>query len=148
MRSAITVNYVPDGDDWTVTVTCGDQTRTATAAGVIAARDQADQLVEQLVPEPGARTVVHLLDGDGVAFTTSYLHARLGLEPADPPPAAIPQPATGEAGDRPAAPASVAPASVASTSGAAASAAPASVASAAEDGAQAGTLPVEQPSAS
>ena len=135
MRSAITVNYVPDGDDWTVTVTCGDQTRTARAAGLIAARDQADQLVEQLVPEPAARTVVHLLDGDGVAFTTSYLQVRLGLsDPAPAPEPEIPQPATGEAAQRPAA---AAPA-VASPA----------VAPDAGDDAQTGTLPVEQPSAS
>jgi len=127
MRSAITVNYMPDGDDWTVTVSCGDQTRTAKAAGLIAARDRADQLVEELVPEPAARTVVHLLDGDGVAFTNSYLKVRLGLsDPADPLPAPIPRPATGAAA-APSAALSTAPDSDKDT--------------------QTGTLPVEQPSA-
>lgn len=86
MQVPITVNYTPDGDDWTVTVavTGEDASRSARAAGLIAARDQADQLVEQISPDDGRR-VVHLLDGDAYAFTTSYLHARLGLsDPADP----------------------------------------------------------------
>lgn len=96
MQVPITVNYSPDGEDWTVTVAGRGQTRTATAAGLIAARDQADQLVEQVAPNDDKKTVVHLLDGDAYAFTTSYLHARLGLtelggvsgdatEPAGPP---------------------------------------------------------------
>jgi len=121
MRSAITVNYVPDGDDWKITVSSGDETRTATAAGLIAARDRADQLVEKLVPDPAARTVVHLLDGDGVAFTNTYLQARLGL--SDPVP--IPEPASDEP-DPPAKPVAR---------------------PAADDQTQTGTLPVEQPSA-
>lgn len=79
MRAPITVNYVPDGNDWTVTVAAEDTTRKTTAPGLIAARDQADQLVEQITPDQQRRTVVHLLDGDAFAFTTSYLHARLGL---------------------------------------------------------------------
>lgn len=89
MREPITVNYTPDGDDWTVTVAmtgdaAGDaRTRSATAAGLIAARDQADQLIAQLVPNSDHRRVVHLLDGDAYAFTNSYLQARLGL-PANP----------------------------------------------------------------
>lgn len=86
MQVPITVNYTPDGDDWTVTVavTGEDASRSARAAGLIAARDQADQLVEQISPDDGRR-VVHLLDGDAYAFTTSYLHARLGLtDPAGP----------------------------------------------------------------
>jgi hypothetical protein len=88
MQVPITVNYTPDGDDWTVTVavTGQDATRSAKAVGLIAARDQADQLVEQLAPDDDSRRVVHLLDGDAFAFTTSYLHARLGLTgPAEPP---------------------------------------------------------------
>jgi hypothetical protein len=81
MHAPITVNYTPDGDDWTVTVAvAGDETvRSAKAVGLIAARDRADQMVAQIEPDDDRRRVVHLLDGDAYAFTTSYLHARLGL---------------------------------------------------------------------
>ncbi|MCI2424351.1 hypothetical protein MOQ72_43905 [Saccharopolyspora sp. K220] len=75
----ITANYVPDGDDWLVTVTAGTDHRTARAPGLIAARDQADQLIEQLAPNSAGRVVIHLLSGDGFAFTTAYLQARHGL---------------------------------------------------------------------
>ncbi|HEV3361385.1 MAG TPA: hypothetical protein VG247_31605, partial [Pseudonocardiaceae bacterium] len=92
MHAPITVNYVPDGKDWTVTVTDDDQTRSATASGLIAARDQADQIVEKMVPEQTSRTVVHLLEGDAVAFTNTYLQARLGLTPTDPEPPRDSQP--------------------------------------------------------
>lgn len=97
MHAPITVNYVPDGEDWTVTVTDEDQTQSATASGLIAARDQADQIVEKMVPSQASRTVVHLLEGDAVAFTNTYLQARLGLTtPEDTPvapPSADPAPA-------------------------------------------------------
>lgn len=75
----ITANYVPDGDDWLVTVTAGTNSRTVGAPGLIAARDQADQLIEKLAPGASGRVVIHLLDGDGFAFTTAYLQARHGL---------------------------------------------------------------------
>jgi hypothetical protein len=75
----ITANYVPDGDDWAVTVTAGADKKTARAPGLIAARDKADQLIEQVVPNPSGRVVIHLLDGDGFAFSTAYLQARHGL---------------------------------------------------------------------
>ncbi|WP_019853414.1 hypothetical protein [Actinopolyspora mortivallis] len=75
----VTVNYLPDGNDWTVTVTAGSETRTAQAPGLISARDAAEQLVEQLVPNSAGRVVIHLLDGDGFAFSTAYLQARHGL---------------------------------------------------------------------
>jgi hypothetical protein len=130
MRSAITVNYVPDGEDWTITVSYNEETRTARATGLISARDRADQLVEQLEPDPTARTVVHLLEGDGVAFTDSYLHARLGLSDPAPEPT-IPEPATGEAAPD-ADPAPVAPVAPV----------------AAAEPTHIGTLPMEQPSAS
>jgi hypothetical protein len=81
MHAPITVNYVPDGGDWTVTVTDEEQTQNATASGLIAARDQADQIVDKMVPNQIGRTVVHLLEGDAVAFTDTYLRARLGLTP-------------------------------------------------------------------
>jgi hypothetical protein len=81
MHAPITVNYTPDGDDWTVTVAVTGETttRSAKAVGLIAARDQADQMVAQIEPDDDQRRVVHLLNGDAYAFTTSYLHARLGL---------------------------------------------------------------------
>jgi hypothetical protein len=75
----ITANYVPDGDDWAVTVTAGSEKKTARAPGLIAARDQADQLIEQVAPQTTGRVVIHLLDGDGFAFSTAYLQARHGL---------------------------------------------------------------------
>jgi hypothetical protein len=88
MHAPITVNYTPDGEDWTVTVAVAgeNKTRSATAAGLIAARDQADQLAAQIEPNEDQRRVVHLLDGDAYAFTTSYLHARLGLTTPVPHP--------------------------------------------------------------
>lgn len=90
MQAPITVNYVPDGEDWAITVTRDEETRQAKAPGLIAARDRADQLVEQLAPNSaGHRTVVHLLEGDAFAFTTNYLHARLGLAELPPTPVIV-----------------------------------------------------------
>lgn len=77
MADPIEVNYIPDGDDWTVTAKGRGQTMTGRAPGLIAARDRADQLVEKLAPDEEHRTVVHLLNGDAVEFTTAYLTARL-----------------------------------------------------------------------
>jgi outer membrane biosynthesis protein TonB len=98
MAEAIEANYVPDGDDWTITITGRGKTLTAKAPGIIAARDRTDQLVEQLAPEEKTRTVVHLLNGDAVEFTTAYLTARMTKSepPAEPEPkpeaAAAPEP--------------------------------------------------------
>jgi hypothetical protein len=107
MHAPITVNYVPDGEDWTVTVTDEEQTESATASGLIAARDQADQIVEKMGPSQTSRTVVHLLEGDAVAFTNTYLQARLGLTPAAAPgsgsDATAPAPRSEEAPAQPAA---------------------------------------------
>ncbi|HEV7909423.1 MAG TPA: hypothetical protein VGP03_14850 [Pseudonocardiaceae bacterium] len=75
----ITVNYVSDGDDFSITATAGKRTSTARAPGLIAARERAEQLVEEMVDGESGRAVVHLLDGDALAFTTAYLHARHGL---------------------------------------------------------------------
>jgi outer membrane biosynthesis protein TonB len=86
MPDPIEVNYVPDGDDWQVTVSGRGQRLTARAPGLIAARDRADQLVERLAPGEKLRTVVHLLEGDAVQFTAAYLNARLA-KPADAQPA-------------------------------------------------------------
>jgi len=85
MADPIEAHYAPDGDDWTVAVTGRGRTLTGRAPGLIAARDKADQLVEQLTTdESGRKTVVHLLNGDAVEFTTAYLTARLARtdEPA------------------------------------------------------------------
>ena len=91
MFEPIMANYTPAGDDWTVEVTAKGESRTATAPGLIAARDAADQLVDELVPDDDVRTVVHTLDGDAYEFTQAYLAARLARptdEPADPADAA------------------------------------------------------------
>lgn len=112
MHAPIVVNYVPDGEDWAITVAQDQQQRTAKAAGLIAARHRADQLVAQLAPNAASRTVVHLLDGDAYAFTTSYLQARLGIQVPDPAESSVPpvEPAarTGEV-DAPDAPAADSP---------------------------------------
>lgn len=85
MADPIEVNYTPDGDDWAVSVKGRGQTLTGRAPGLIAARDRADQLVEKIAhDEQGHPTVVHLLNGDAVEFTTAYLTARLAkTEPAE-----------------------------------------------------------------
>jgi outer membrane biosynthesis protein TonB len=87
MADPIEAHYTPDGDDWKVAVKGRGRTLTGRAPGLIAARDRADQLVEQLVPqEPGHRTVVHMLNGDALEFTEAYLTARLArTEPAETP---------------------------------------------------------------
>ena len=69
MADPIEAHYTPDGDDWKVAVKGRGRTLTGRAPGLIAARDRADQLVEQLVPERGHRTVVHMLNGDALEFT-------------------------------------------------------------------------------
>jgi hypothetical protein len=105
MRELLMADYRPDGDDWTVTVTGGEKPLTATAPGIIAARDRVDQLVGSISPADERHTVVHLLRGDAIAFTATYLHARHGLsdpdEPAGQPAAAAPTDAP--AADTPAA---------------------------------------------
>jgi outer membrane biosynthesis protein TonB len=87
MAEPIEANYEPDGDDWTITVSGRGRQLTAKAPGIIAARDRTDQLAEELAPNEEHRTVVHLLNGDAVEFTTAYLTARLAKtepEPAEP----------------------------------------------------------------
>lgn len=75
---AITATYVQDDADWTITVSGRGKTLTAHAPGIIAARDMADQLAEQLAPDAEKRTVVHLLNGSALHFTAAYLEARMG----------------------------------------------------------------------
>ena len=113
MADPIEVNYVPDGDDWQVTVAGRGQLLRARAPGLIAARDRADQLVEKVAPEEKLRRVVHLLDGDALEFTAAYLTARLA-KPAEPgnapakaadaaeePPKPVPAPAPRKDRDEP-----------------------------------------------
>lgn len=107
MFEPIMANYTPDGDDWAVEVTAAGETRTATAPGLIAARDAADQLVEELVPDDDVRTVVHTLDGDAFEFTSAYLAARLGKREPSPAP---PSPREGDAPEAAAPPADAGPA--------------------------------------
>ena len=90
MMEPIEANYVPDGDDWTITIVGRGKTLTAKAAGLIAARDRADQLVEELTGNEKKRTVVHRLDGDALEFTTAYLNARLAKPEPVPEPAPTP----------------------------------------------------------
>ena len=106
MMEPIEANYVPEGDDWTITIVGRGKTLTARAPGLIAARDRADQLVEELAGEEKNRTVVHRLDGDALEFTTAYLNARLAkpAEPAAPEASATPSP-TPSPTPRPSAPA-------------------------------------------
>jgi hypothetical protein len=99
MADPIEAHYTPDGDDWAVAVRGRGRTLTGRATGLIAARDKADQLVEQIAPdESGHKTVVHLLNGDAVEFTTAYLTARLARteEPPAAPVAPVAEPAADE----------------------------------------------------
>nr|WP_243852428.1 hypothetical protein [Saccharomonospora amisosensis] len=91
--------YAQDKDDWTVTVTGLDRKLSGKAPGIIAARDRADQLVEKLVPEGTRPTVVHLLNGSALEFTSAYIAARLArTEPSDE--ATAPATATDTANDK------------------------------------------------
>lgn len=77
MTDAFEANYVPRDEGWTITVTGRGKTLTATAQDILAARGQADQLAKKLAAKGRRHTVVHLLNGDPVQFTSSYLTARL-----------------------------------------------------------------------
>ncbi|EHR52226.1 hypothetical protein SacmaDRAFT_4030 [Saccharomonospora marina XMU15] len=84
MVQTITATYAQDKDDWTVTVAGLDRKLSGKAPGIIAARDRADQLVEKLVPEGTRPTVVHLLNGSALEFTSAYIAARLArTEPSE-----------------------------------------------------------------
>lgn len=89
MVEAITATYVQQDADWTITVSGSGKQLTARAPGIIAARDRADQLVEQLEAE-GRTTVVHLLNGSALEFTSTYMTARLTLPKL--PPLEVPPP--------------------------------------------------------
>lgn len=88
MVETITATYKHDNDDWTITVSDRGKELTGKAPGIIAARDRADQLVEKLAPNERP-TVVHLLNGNALEFTSAYMAARLTLpeiEPLEIPP--------------------------------------------------------------
>lgn len=97
---AITATYEEHDDDWSVTVAGLGHELTEHAPGIIAARDQAEQLVDSLKPEQGETAVVHLLHGSALEFTTAYMTARLtrtGENGADGEAGpAIPEQASGE----------------------------------------------------
>jgi len=82
---AITANYIEHTDQWTVTVTTTDNELTAQASGIVAAREQAEQLIESLKSTTGETAVVHLLNGSALEFTTEYMTARLSRSAAAEP---------------------------------------------------------------
>ncbi|SFI99236.1 hypothetical protein SAMN05421835_102431 [Amycolatopsis sacchari] len=77
MAEPITAIYVQEDEDWSVTVSGHGKTLTGHAPGIIAARDNVDQLVESLGPDAKGATVVHLLNGSALEFTAAYMTARL-----------------------------------------------------------------------
>jgi hypothetical protein len=99
MVEAITATYVQEDADWAITVSGHGKELTARAPGIIAARDRADQLVEELGGE-GRTTVVHLLNGSALDFTSAYMTARLTLPKLPPlevpPPGSVPKQQTEE----------------------------------------------------
>ncbi|MFJ7216430.1 hypothetical protein [Amycolatopsis sp. NPDC098790] len=94
MVEAITATYTQEDADWAITVSGRGKELTARAPGIIAARDRADQLVEELGGE-GKTTVVHLLNGSAFEFTQAYMTARLTLPKLPPlevpPPGSVPK---------------------------------------------------------
>ncbi|NYI89752.1 hypothetical protein HNR02_003075 [Amycolatopsis endophytica] len=91
MAVPITAIYVPENDDWAVSVTGAGRSLTARAPGIIAARDQVDQFVEELGAEAKGATVVHLLNGSALEFTAAYMTARLTRP--EQAPVEVPEPA-------------------------------------------------------
>ncbi|MET8849353.1 hypothetical protein [Amycolatopsis sp. NPDC004625] len=105
MVEMITAMYVQEDADWAVTVSGHGKELTARAPGIIAARDRADQLVEELAGD-GRSTVVHLLNGSALDFTSAYMTARLTLPKLPPlevpPPGSVPKQQTPESASAPA----------------------------------------------
>jgi hypothetical protein len=97
---AITATYVQEDEDWTVSVSGLGKNLTGRAPGLIAARDHADQLVEKLGPQGRSTTVVHLLHGSALEFTSAYLTARLSRS-EDAVPAQATDERRGQAGATP-----------------------------------------------
>jgi hypothetical protein len=84
MADPITANYGQEDDDWTITVAGNGKTLTGRAPGIIAARDNVDQLVDSLGADAKGATVVHLLNGSALEFTAAYMTARLTRPEAAP----------------------------------------------------------------
>lgn len=99
MVETITATYTQEDADWKITVSGRGKELTARAPGIIAARDRADQLVEELGGD-GKTTVVHLLNGSAFEFTQTYMTARLTLPKLPPlevpPPGSVPKQAAAE----------------------------------------------------
>ncbi|MDX3193180.1 hypothetical protein PV458_32630 [Streptomyces sp. MN03-5084-2B] len=103
MVEAITATYVQEDAEWAITVSGRGKELTARAPGIIAARDRADQLVEELAVD-GRTTVVHLLNGSALDFTSAYMTARLTLPKLPPlevpPPGSVPKQQTPASADK------------------------------------------------
>ena len=103
MVEAITATYVQEDADWAITVSGRGKELTARAPGIIAARDRADQLVEQLAGD-AKTTVVHLLNGSALDFTSAYMTARLTLPKLPPlevpPPGSVPKQKTPDSAEK------------------------------------------------
>ena len=103
MVEAITATYVQEDAEWAITVSGRGKELTARAPGIIAARDRADQLVEELAGD-GKTTVVHLLNGSALDFTSAYMTARLTLPKLPPlevpPPGSVPKQQTPASADK------------------------------------------------
>ncbi|WP_019808103.1 hypothetical protein, partial [Saccharomonospora halophila] len=82
----VTATYARTEENWTVRVSGLGRELDAEASGIIAARDRADQLVDELASGGEQPTVVHLIEGSAVEFTSTYMAARLaGAESAGAP---------------------------------------------------------------
>ncbi|WP_007026950.1 hypothetical protein, partial [Saccharomonospora iraqiensis] len=73
----VTATYARTDENWTVRVSGLGRELDAEASGIIAARDRADQLVDELASGGEQPTVVHLIEGSAVEFTSTYMAARL-----------------------------------------------------------------------
>ncbi|MBE8520304.1 hypothetical protein ILP97_22880 [Amycolatopsis sp. H6(2020)] len=103
MVETITATYVREDADWAITVSGRGKELTAREPGIIAARDRADQLVEELAGD-AKTTVVHLLNGSALDFTSAYMTARLTLPKLPPlevpPPGSVPKQQTPASADK------------------------------------------------
>jgi hypothetical protein len=103
MVETITATYVQEDADWAIKVNGLGKELTAREPGIIAARDRADQLVEELAGD-ARTTVVHLLNGSALDFTSAYLTARLTLPKLPPleipPPGSVPKQQTPASADK------------------------------------------------
>jgi hypothetical protein len=93
MAEPIVASYVRENDDWAVTVSGRGKELTGKASGIVGARERADELVKDLGSDAEGATVVHLLNGSALEFTSTYMTARL----ARPEPAPSEQPTEAKA---------------------------------------------------